>query len=150
MARFFVLNDSTIPRGDGVTFVRDGFRPFALVLPVVWLLWHRLWLHAALTFAGMGLVTWGATVFMPAAVPIVAGLINIAIGLSTAHEGPAWQAADLERKGFVALDAIIAGSLRDAEEIYASRLPESLAAPVPVARGFHPVSQSSLIPLAGT
>lgn len=150
MARFLILNDSTVLRGDGVTFVRDGFHPFALVLPVVWLLWHRLWLHAALAFAVMGLAAWGATVFLPAAAPIVAGLVNFAIGLSTAHEGPSWKAADLERKGFVALDAINAGSLREAEEIYASRLPETLAAPMPVARGFHPVSQVSLIPLTGT
>jgi hypothetical protein len=149
MAQFLVFKDRTVSRGDGVTFVHDGFRPFALVLPLIWLLWHRLWLQAALAFAFMGLTAWAAAVFLPSAIPVVTGLVNFAIGLSTAHEGPAWHAADLERKALVLHDVIIAGSVRAAEEVHASRLPETLDAPRLVARGFQTVSQVSLIPLAG-
>jgi Protein of unknown function (DUF2628) len=150
MARFLVLNDRTVPRGDGVTFVRDGFRTFALFLPLFWLLWHRLWLHAALAFALMGISTWAASVFMPEALGAVTTLVNFAIGLAAALEGPAWQASDLERKGHAVQYVIIAGSLREAEEVHASRLPETFDTPRPVMRGFQTVSQASLIPLAGT
>ena len=149
MARYLVMNDRTVPRGDGVTFVRDGFRMFAFVLPLVWLLWHRLWLHAALAFAVMGLAAWSANVFMPLAFQGVTGLVNFAIGLAVALEGPAWLAADLERKGHGVQDVVIAGSMREAEEVHASRLPETMLAPTPTVRGFQPVSQISLIPLAG-
>ena len=150
MARYLVLNDSSVPRGDGVAFVRDGFHTFAFFVPLIWLLWHRLWLQAALVFAVMGLAAWGVSVLMPEALAVVTGLVNFAIGLTTAHEGPAWHAAELERNGHVLQDVIHAGSLREAEEIHASRLPETIDAPRPVARGFQTVSQVSLIPLAGS
>ena len=83
MARYLVLNDSSVPRGDGVAFVRDGFHTFAFFVPLIWLLWHRLWLQAALVFAVMGLAAWGVSVLMPEALAVVTGLV---FGMATAAE----------------------------------------------------------------
>ncbi len=51
MASFLVL----VPRmsngerdDDGTVFIRDGFSVLAFILPLVWLLVHRLWFVAAL------------------------------------------------------------------------------------------------------
>lgn len=149
MKRFMVMTGSDGPRGDGLRFIRDGFQPLALVLPLVWLLWNRLWLQAALVFAATGLAAFAAGSLMPAALPVVTGLANFAAGFITAHEGGAWHAADLEMRGHAVQEVIVAGSVREAEEIYASRLPETAAVSRPASRGFQPVSQASLIPLAG-
>lgn len=149
MRRYIVMSDNGDPRGDGERFIRDGFQPLGFVLPVVWLLWNRLWLQAAVAFALMGLAAAMADTFMPAALATVSGLANLAAGLVTAFEGPAWLVADLERKGQTVQDVVIAGSRNQAEEIFASRLPEAAGLPRPSSRGFQPVSQASLIPLAG-
>ena len=149
MKRFIVMAEPNIPHGDGIRFIRDGFHPLALVLPVVWLLWNRLWLHGALVFAAMGIVAAVTEIWLPVALPVISGLVNFAIGLATALEGPAWLITDLERKGHAVLDVINAGSAREAEEIFAAHLPEMAAVQKPASRGFQPVSQASLIPLAG-
>ena len=149
MKRFIVMAEPNVPHGDGIRFIRDGFHPLALVLPVVWLLWNRLWLHAALVFAAMGIVAAATELWIATALPVISGLVNFAIGLATALEGPAWLVADLERKGHVVRDVINAGSAREAEEIFAAHLPEMTAVQKPALRGFQPVSQASLIPLAG-
>ena len=42
-------------RRSGAVLVRDGFSFLAFLLPPLWLLWHRLWIEAALAFAaGVG------------------------------------------------------------------------------------------------
>lgn len=149
MKRFIVMAEPNVPHGGDVRFIRDGFQPVAFVLPVIWLLWNRLWLHAVLVFAAMGIVTAATNAWLPAALPVISGLFNFAIGLATALEGPAWVIADLERKGYAVREVVIAGSLREAEEIFAANLLATAAAPKPATRGFQPLSQASLIPLAG-
>lgn len=149
MKRFIIMAGPNDPHGDGIRFIRDGFHPLAFVLPVIWLVWNRLWLHAALAFAAMGIVAAATSTWLPAALPVISGLVNFAIGLATAFEGPAWLTADLERKGFSLREVVIAGSLGEAEEVYASRLLETTVAQKSASRGFQPVSQASLIPLAG-
>ena len=109
----------------------------------------ELWLHAALAFAAMGLIAAATNIWLPAMLPVISGFVNFAIGLATALEGPAWLVADLERKGHVVRDVINSGSSREAEEIFAAHLPEMTAEQKPALRGFLPVSQASLIPLAG-
>ena len=34
-------------------FIRDGFSFLAFLLPPLWLLWHRLWIEAALALAAL-------------------------------------------------------------------------------------------------
>lgn len=149
MERFSVMADRNGSNADDIRFIRDGFHAFAFVLPVVWLLWNRLWLQAALAFAAMAIIAAAVEAWMPASLPFMSALVNFAVGLATALEGPAWLVADLERKGHVEQDIVLAGSAREAEEIFASRLPEATTMQRPASRGFQPVSQASLIPLAG-
>lgn len=148
MARFLVLKDSVAKGGDGVAFIRDGFRPVAFVMPVVWLFWNRLWLRGALMFGVNGLAAYAGMKLGHGASPALLLMTNAALGFITAFEGPGWISTNLERNGAVEDGAIIASSLREAEEIYAARHHGSELARTQVA-GFRPVSQSSLIPLSG-
>ena len=121
MATFLVL----IPPGaksrtEGARIVRDRFSWLALVLPVIWLLWHRAWLAAALAFAVQAL---GSAV---ADHPVfgLAGLgLCLATSLLVALEGPSMVVAGLERRGWT-IDAVIAADDREtAEEIYYMETP---------------------------
>jgi hypothetical protein len=123
MATFLVLIPPGAKTGDEkARFVRDRFSWIALVLPVIWLLWHRAWLAAALAFAVQSL---GSAI---ADHPVfgLAGLgISFATGLLVALEGPSMVVATFERKGWT-VDAVIAADDRaTAEEIYDMETPAS-------------------------
>ena len=150
MTRYLVLENHGSKREDDTTFIRDGFHMFAFVLPVVWLVWNRLWLHAALMFAAMGLVAALLHQFAPFSAPAITGLVNFSLGLLTALEGPAWLVADREKYRATIKSVIIARNLREAEEIHAAELPVQALPPRARSRSFQPVSRTSLIPLTGT
>ena len=38
---------------DATAFIRDGFTWLGLLVPPLWLAWHRLWIEAGLAFAVM-------------------------------------------------------------------------------------------------
>ncbi|TIW88521.1 MAG: DUF2628 domain-containing protein, partial [Mesorhizobium sp.] len=42
---------------DMTTLVRDGFTWLGLLVPPLWLAWHRLWVEAALAFVIMGVLS---------------------------------------------------------------------------------------------
>ena len=42
---------ATVAEGEELVFLRDGFSFLAFLFPPLWLLWHRLWVEAAVTFA---------------------------------------------------------------------------------------------------
>lgn len=125
MATFLVL----IPPGaksqdERARFIRDRFSWLALFLPVIWLLWHRAWLAAALAFTVQAL---GSAV---ADHPVfgLAGLgLYVATGLLVALEGPSMVVASLERRGWT-VDAVIAADDREtAEDIYDLETPAGTA-----------------------
>lgn len=148
IANFLVMKKNHDTSANEIQFVRDGFSIFAFAVPVVWLLWHRLWLQAALCFAAFGLcaafIAWNGT-------PVWIGfstLLSISIGLVVALEGGEWRRQSLERGGFHETALISANSVRQAEELYASGfLTEPVKNPM---QGFAPVSATSLIPLTGS
>ena len=54
MAVYVVMEPPGASRNDaasGAVLVRDAFSVLAFLLPPLWLLWHRLWIEAALVFA---------------------------------------------------------------------------------------------------
>lgn len=61
MASFIAMEpaDGGTERGEETVFVRDGFSFWAFVIPLVWFLWHRMWIEAVaaliLIFALAGL-----------------------------------------------------------------------------------------------
>ena len=121
MATFLVLiPPGAKSRDESARIVRDRFSWLALVMPVVWLLWHRAWLAAALAFAVQAL---GSAV---ADHPVfgLAGLgLCLATSLLVALEGPSMVVAGLERRGWT-VDAVISADDREtAEEIYYMETP---------------------------
>ncbi|GMB83350.1 DUF2628 domain-containing protein [Shinella zoogloeoides] len=121
MATFLVLIPPGARSGDEkARIVRDRFSWLALFLPVIWLLWHRAWLAAALAFAVLAL---GSAV---ADHPVfgIAGLgLCLATNLLVALEGPFMVIASLERRGWT-VDAVIPADDREtAEEIYYMETP---------------------------
>ena len=116
MATFLVLTPpGTRSKDENARIIRDRFSWIALFLPVLWLLWHRAWLAAALAFAVQSL----GSAISDHPVFGLAGLgICLATNLLVAFEGPSMVVAGLERRGW-AIDAVITADDRaTAEEIY--------------------------------
>lgn len=117
-------------------FVRDGFAWLGFVFPVFWLLWHRLWVEAAVVFALMlGIGTLGEAFGAPGAAVLVSLLVQFGVGL----EGQNWRAAKLRRQGFREAGAIEAQDLDEAEMRFFAGRAEPEPAPVmaaPAARPF--------------
>jgi predicted small integral membrane protein len=143
MTSYIALSETGSDHADDVIFIRDGFAVLGFVVPLVWLTWHRLWLHAALYFCVAGLlaalVVWSQEPMLGAASAVATLGLNLFVGL----EGGNWLAQSWANRNYVGLDVIPAGSLNEAEGFYASRfVMPPLAKPM---RGFQPVSTSSLI-----
>lgn len=116
MATFLVLIPPGGASGDEkARFLRDRFSWIALFLPVVWLLWHRAWLAAALAFAVQAI---GAAAGDHPALGLAGLGLYIATGLLVALEGPSMVVAALERRGWTVDAVITAGDRATAEEIY--------------------------------
>ena len=93
-------------------FVRDEFSFLALFLPVVWLLWHRLWFAAVMMIiVSIGLAMTGEWLGGSAAITL-AGLV---LGFFVALEGPQWRIAQYRREGYAERAALQAASLQEAE-----------------------------------
>ncbi|GLR50698.1 DUF2628 domain-containing protein [Shinella yambaruensis] len=127
MATFLVLIPPGAASGDEkARIIRDRFSWIALFLPVLWLLWHRAWLAAALAFAVQSL---GSAV---ADHPLfgLAGLgICLATNLLVALEGPSMVVAGLTRRGWTVDAVITADDRATAEEIYYMQTPAGEAEP---------------------
>lgn len=115
MAQFVVLEPQGTDGAERARFMRDGFSLFALILPIVWLLLHRLWFEALAIFAISILLSLAGSVLgFAAVVPVLFGLIALLVAL----EGQNWQIAKLRRQGFVEMAAIEAEDEQEAELRY--------------------------------
>lgn len=102
--------------GDHTIFVRDEFTVFALILPFLWLLGHRLWWHALM----VALISWGAFSVLGSYLSsafVVSGL-SLLLSLFVALEGRNWYLTALRRKGYEEVALISANDLSDAEILY--------------------------------
>jgi len=133
MAAYIVMERAEGGRESAV-FVRDGFSVIGFLLPFVWLLWHRLWIEAALAIGAALLLAAAESsgaVFTVAA-PLVSILVSIYVGL----EGSALRVAALRRRGYIDRGVVEADSLGDAEIRYFAGLrPLGGDAIVPMAAG---------------
>ncbi|MDA4845333.1 DUF2628 domain-containing protein [Hoeflea poritis] len=119
MASYVVL---TPPDGcekdERAALIRDGFSLLALIVPVIWLLWNRLWfaaimlllLSVAIAVAISQLPAW-STVFT---------VSSVMISLFVALEGNNWRIAKKERQGWDLRAVIDAPDHATAEEIFFS------------------------------
>lgn len=105
-----------------VAFLPEGFSWGALVFTVLWALFHRLWLVAALIFAGFTLLN--VAVQLDMLDPTIASLLQIGVALLLGFEGRNLQASALERAGY-RRTGLIQATERDAAELayFAGRAP---------------------------
>jgi hypothetical protein len=113
MASYVVMEPAHDRTGEQAIFIRDAFAPLAVVLPVVWLLWHKLWIEAGIVLAAMLGLT-AALEWLGA--PQLAGFAALLTGLFVALEGSALRIAAARREGFSEKAVIDAVSQADAEE----------------------------------
>ena len=95
-----------------------AFRFSPSCVPPLWLLWHRLWIEAALAFAVLMLGAAGSgETADSASPPALSLLVSIFVGL----EGTALRIAALRRRGWRDWGVVDADTLDDAETRYAAR-----------------------------
>jgi len=99
--------------------VRDGFSLIAFLVPPLWLLWHRLWIEAALAFAAALLLT---ALGEAAGFGLTSSLLSLLVSIYVGLEGPALRLAALRRRGWRAWGAVEARDRRDAEIRYLSEV----------------------------
>ncbi|WP_419907103.1 DUF2628 domain-containing protein [Hoeflea sp.] len=120
MASYVVL---TPPDGseldERAVIIRDGFSLPALIIPVFWLLWNRLWFAAVLLL--LLSVAIAIAISQLPAWSTVLTLSSVLISLFVALEGNNWRVADKERQGWEMRDVIEAPDRATAEDIYFSQ-----------------------------
>lgn len=99
-----------------VVFVPEGFSWAALLFTVVWALWHRLWMVAALLFALTSVLTVATNLEVLGA--NFAALLHLGIAVIFAFEARNLEVKSLERAGFRRAGLIEAGSSEAAELAY--------------------------------
>lgn len=114
MASYLVLTSPGAPRTDvDARFIADKFSWIAFVFPAIWLLFQRQWL------AGISVAILQGLIAFAIPEPSLAGfLIELALRLLVALEGPAFVARRLEAAGWTLQSAITADDLPTAEMIY--------------------------------
>ncbi|AZO57107.1 MULTISPECIES: DUF2628 domain-containing protein [unclassified Mesorhizobium] len=117
-------------KADMTTLVRDGFTWLGLLVPPLWLAWHRLWVEAALAFVIMSVLSMlGQKLGLGVAGSLLSLLVSLYVGL----EGQGLRIAALRRRGWHEWGVVEAGRLGDADMRYALEV-EGLsdeAAPAP-------------------
>jgi hypothetical protein len=134
MALFTVLEP---PHGeiDKVTFVKEGFAPAALVFTVLWALWHRLWVVAAVLFALLVAISLLAGLL--GLDPAIASLLELAVGIIFGLEARRLWIMSLERSGY-RLAGLIEASNREAAELaYFMKRPRAAQVETAPKFGFH-------------
>jgi Protein of unknown function (DUF2628) len=136
MASWIVME----PAGSGraanaadAAFIRDGFSFPAFLLPPLWLLWHRLWIEAALAIAALVLAAGLERLTgLAVAAPLLWLLVSLFIGL----EGNALRIAALGRRGWRNWGVVEARKLDDADTYYSTQTADaepSADTPTPLA-----------------
>lgn len=117
--RFYTIHERPAQKAGGdaeVLAIASGFRWWAAILPLVWLLWHRLWLGVALYVlfsVALGVAFALGDIAEPAATAI--GLaVSLLIGFGAADY---WRWT-LERKGWRLVAVLRADAAVDAEDLY--------------------------------
>ncbi|WP_426238411.1 DUF2628 domain-containing protein [Pararhizobium sp. DWP1-1-3] len=114
MASYLVLTSpGALKSDDKARFIADKFSWIAFVLPAFWLLYRRQWI------AGITVAILQGFIAFATPEPSAAGLlIELALRLLVALEGPAFVANRLQARGWTLQSIITAGDLATAETIY--------------------------------
>jgi hypothetical protein len=93
-----VAETDVIARADQLAFVREGFSWVALLVPLVWLLYHRMWIEFVvllLVYVGLQLAFGG-----DAQGQALTAWASVAISILFAFEANDLRTASLERRGY--------------------------------------------------
>ncbi|MGV1838321.1 DUF2628 domain-containing protein [Rhizobium rhizogenes] len=119
MASYLILTPPGGPDGnqDKTRFIRDGFSWLAFLFPTLWMLYQRLWLHAAAAFLlqGIAVELIRRPGFFAAGIAILIGVRILA-----ALEGPNAVYRRLADGGWRTEGLVSAQNLAMAEEVYFS------------------------------
>jgi hypothetical protein len=117
--RFYTIHERPAQTAGGdaeVLAIASGFRWWAAIMPILWLLWHRLWLGVALYLlfsVALGIAFAMGDIAEPAATAI--GLaVSLLIGFGAADY---WRWT-LERRGWRLVAVLRADAAVDAEDLY--------------------------------
>ncbi|APH70292.1 DUF2628 domain-containing protein [Aquibium oceanicum] len=122
MAIYVVMEPPRSRPDSDPVYVRDGYSLFAFLLPLVWLLWNRLWIETLVFLAitlGLGYLGEQAG----AAEVAVAGF-SILLAIFIGIEGAVFRLWAMRRRGWTEWGVVEAHDREDAEARYVS---ESLA-----------------------
>lgn len=115
MAAYVVMERPGRDAAGDVVFVRDGFHWPAFLVPVLWLLWHRLWIEAALALAATLLLS---ALGEMAGLGISATLLTLLVSLYFGLEGAGLRVRALARRGWREWGVVEARNLGGAEQRY--------------------------------
>jgi hypothetical protein len=141
MASYLILSPSAAT-GDNLEktrFIRDGFSLPAFLFPVIWFLWHRLWLGAVVAFLiqGIGLQMLAMKGLMPAGCAAI-----LAVHIVAALEGPHMMFSKLYSLGWRQEGLLSAPDLAAAEDIYFSDNHPAEKQDIPVSQWDMPATPS--------
>lgn len=116
-----------LTRGERTVFVREGISLRAFVFGLVYLLWHRLWIAAAVWIVLLAAVaTLGVVVHPPLACLVaLLGLMHLYLAV----EGPDLLRWGLGQRGYTMRTLLSAPRLADAEALFFTRQPEAIRSP---------------------
>ena len=107
------VNRNLVDRADELVFVRDGFSWWAALAPILWMIYHRLWMPLAgfgLAFLALSILAWLAGAGEGAGGLLLTGL-SLAFGF-VANDVRRFM---LEREDFTLVSAIAGFSQLDCE-----------------------------------
>jgi len=110
--RFVVLTRKDAQAADRYVFIRDGWSWLAFIMPVLWLLWHRVW------FVAVMFVIASATIALLANDPAFALAAFVAGSLAQIYaglEGGNWRITSLLAKGWTGVATLSAETVHEAE-----------------------------------
>lgn len=117
-------------------FVRDGFSLLALLMPVIWFLWHRMWWWALGYLTVSILLGWAIERTEWSGTGIAAALL---LSLFAGLEGRIMRVRTLERRGWTVREMIAAPDRDAAESLYFATAEDVRSKTAPTAasgRGF--------------
>lgn len=124
-------------------YVRDGFHWLGFLLPLVWLLWNRLWIETLVLLAlmlGLGFLGDASD-----SAELMVGGLTLLVSIYVGLEGSALRIWALRRRGYAEWGVVEAANRADAEIRFLSAQPEEAQ---PEQRPLPPIRQGLPAPAA--
>lgn len=148
MTTFVVMEPVGWPKGEHARYVPDRFVLIAFLFPVIWFVFHRLWIEALVALAAtLALMALGTIAGLQNSTPFLSFLVSIYVAL----EGASLRVAALERRGYRLADVIEAGSRAEAELRYlrSGRAPAAPAVSAGTAKPLPGAASAADAPMLG-